>query len=784
MRTLIFGLVLAQLCGWGWSEELHFNSQAAWSRWQIPPGLVQINEAGKLSLTRFRKEINAVADAHRFVHTTQERGDAVSGGIWAAGNNAADAGRAIDGDESTFWRLDQNAELKDWFIDIDLGRGVLARHIRLKFPDRDGARPLRQFSVFATTGARIQPTSDLFQFEPVFRTTLPNTANEVLIPLSYPATDTVVVVDPGMEADLAAESRYQVIQYISIVAEEKNPDAALAEVEVLAVGDNISIGANQRGSFTSGRVAAGPEFLFDADLNTTILITSGRGDQGWEGAGTWFHADLGAVFFVEELFLYVLRSWEGTSGSHRGSAGPGHRILFSDGTRTIGSDLPVPEPLDYTLLLTHLEPNADNLYRIRYLFKPRKMRYLFWHGVTDRGWLESKWGEMMLFSSGYPAEVIMRSPFLDLGNEAGDGRPKVIKALGWQARQPPGTRLALRSRAGNQLREEYTFYDRGGSEINEARWSSAPTVLRGPVDTTVVVGSDWDQWSNTYLQPGEDFQSSSPRRFVQLELILSTDHPQRAVELNDLWIEFEDALVSGALGQVEPRRAQANEATDFVYTLWPESMAEDSGFDRVRLGVAGVDSAAGIKVQVGANQVTPLATLFSADGLEVVLPQVVFSDSIKVSFVARLVKNASVIAAEVGLSGRDGVWQSAEPAVRRGNVVLLPQLPSTPGLVGELSLSTQVLTPNGDGVNDGLEVEFLSLKVDGGAPSVAVYDLAGGLVARLEGAAGNGGMWRYSWDGLNTTAGKLAGPGLYLLSIDLGADAGNDRALRLFNLVY
>ncbi len=28
------------------------------------------------------------------------------------------------------------------------------------------------------------------------------------------------------------------------------------------------------------------------------------------------------------------------------------------------------------------------------------MRYMFWHGLTDRDWLESKWGEFMLSSPG------------------------------------------------------------------------------------------------------------------------------------------------------------------------------------------------------------------------------------------------------------------------------------------------------------------------------------------------------------------------------------------------
>ena len=70
-----------------------------------------------------------------------------------------------------------------------------------------------------------------------------------------------------MAIDRTFENRYQVIQYISIVVEDQSPDAALAEVEVLTVGDNISIGTAERGTFLNGTVAAAPNNLFDADIN-------------------------------------------------------------------------------------------------------------------------------------------------------------------------------------------------------------------------------------------------------------------------------------------------------------------------------------------------------------------------------------------------------------------------------------------------------------------------------------------------------------------------------------
>ena len=74
--------------------------------------------------------------------------------------------------------------------------------------------------------------------------------------------------------------------------------------------------------------------------------------------------------------------------------------------------------------------------------------------------------EFMLFSPGYPAEVVLRSDFIDYRALSGDGRPKAIRSLDWEAELPAQTKLRLRSRSGNNLGEIYTFYDRTGAGNN------------------------------------------------------------------------------------------------------------------------------------------------------------------------------------------------------------------------------------------------------------------------------------------------------------------------------
>ena len=764
------------------AETLVFDSPESWRSWHMPAGLVAISPTGQLRPVEFRKDTDAVGNAADFAHPTQQRGE-VTGGIWAAGSNPDQAALAIDGDEQTHWTPDLADPLKNWYIDIDLGRAVMARQIVLRFPDREGARPMRQFTVYTTTGARIQATQDIFKFDPVYRTTRPNDQTEVVIPLAYTATDSVIAVDADLGLDEAYEEQYRVIQYISLVVEEQHPQASLAEIEVLTVGDNVGSGTRQRGTFLNGTVAAAPENLFDADINTTNLITSGRGDQGWETAGTWFYVDLGAVFFIDELFIYVIRDFEGTSGNHRGSAGPGHRILYSDGTRSIGTSLPVPISLDYNELLTHVAPNADDLFRIRYKFRPRKMRYLFWHGLTDVGWLESKWGEFMLFSPGYPAEVTLTSAFIDLGEIAGDGRAKVIKHLAWDADLPAGTKLMLRSRSGNTLAPVYTFYNKIGEEVTEEKWNSSPKVLRGAIDTSLVVGEDWDAWSSAYQFSEDAFKSQSPRRYVQLEMILATDDFKSAPTVRSLSIEFDEALVSQARGRVAPLSARPNEETLFTYTLLPVSGDADSGFDLMRFDLPGQIDLGSVRVASGAGTALAATASLRRDSLLIALPATIRNDSILVSFNARLVRNATLFALDLGASDRPNLWQSVEAAERRANIVMLPELTGSTRLIDDLQFSSPVLTPNGDGVNDQIRIDFVAFKTDNIEPQIRIYDLAGRLVSRLTPDSYDGARYLFTWSGTGAGA-AVVQPGIYLYRIDLGADSGNDSVLHTLSVAY
>ncbi|MCY4606752.1 MAG: hypothetical protein OXE49_21175 [Gemmatimonadetes bacterium] len=767
------------------AEEVRFDTPSEWATWEFPLDIVQFADDGSLKLKKFRKQINATLDAHLFTHPSQKR-DEVQGGIWRAGSNEADAPKLIDGDPATYWQPDAADQLVDWSVDIDLGRPVLARELKLTFPDEEGARPLRQFSVFITQGARIQAQDDVFRYRKIFQTTKPNVETSVAIPLLGSALDTTRVLDADRDVDLNAEQDFQMVRLIRITADEKSSDAALAEVEVATVGDNVSLGVLARGgSFDNGLLAGDPQNMFDGNMDTSAnIITSGGTKGGWREGGLWWQVDLGALFWIDEMFIYFKTRGEGTSsflfeGLHHGR---GYNILFSDGRLTTGGDLDLTFLLHEDMAIDAALASDRQVRHIRYLFQPRKMRYIFWHGHEETGWY-SRPTELMLFSPGYPAQVVLRSGFIDLGQLAGDGGAKAIKRLRWEATTPDQTRLQVRSRTGNTLQELYTFYDKKGEEVTETRYNSLPKVIRGPIDTTVVVGADWGAWSNFYQFSGEVFKSETPRRFIQLELILSTEDPAVAPVLHALALDFEDALVAQAAGQVMPRHAVPNETTRFTYLLRTSAAEGDSGFDRLRLSTPSAVDAADVRLRVGGEVREPIGVRVTGDSLLFVdLPETVRTDSIAVEFTTKVLRNATVFAADLGQEARPDLWQSVEAAERQANLVFLPDLPGSERLIGDLQIVPSAFSPNGDGINDQVQIRFALFKAVDATPSVRIFDLAGREMAALT-SSGSGVLQSFSWAGLDGSGNRVA-PGMYVCRIDAGADAGQGQVLRTLAVAY
>ena len=112
--------------------------------------------------------------------------------------------------------------------------------------------------------------------------------------------------------------------------------------------------------------------------------------------------------------------------------------------------------------------------------------------------------------------------------------------------------------------------------------------------------------------------------------------------------------------------------------------------------------------------------------------------------------------------------------------MFLPALPAWTDLIGNLSIRPDSFTPNGDGVNDEITIEFSIFKVKKPA-RVTIYDTVGRMVREVPVQPGGGNV--YVWDGRDREE-ETVPPGLYLCRIWVDADAGNRTVHRTIAVSY
>ena len=168
-------------------SSIRVDRASHWENWIYQNDLVsQLNvsigdadifqvEADGLRPVFFRRNINVAPTAVDFTYPDLVRagGDIVSGGATAKSNDAL-ANNVIDGDLSTFWEPDTPISfasrltrpgdfhldgLRNWEIEIDLGRLVFADSLTIIFPagqfeDEFLGEPVKSFVLFASMGER------------------------------------------------------------------------------------------------------------------------------------------------------------------------------------------------------------------------------------------------------------------------------------------------------------------------------------------------------------------------------------------------------------------------------------------------------------------------------------------------------------------------------------------------------------------------------------------------------------------------------------------------------
>ena len=761
--------ILLLVCSPLVADELLITTPSDWARWQLPGDAISI-DGGSLRPGFVRRDINAVANAAQF-----------GGGIRDVGSHPAQADNLIDGDESTYWSPDPTKSTDTWWIEIDLGRVVSARSIELRFA-QDGA-PLEFFRILTSDG------------EPFF-----NNANSI-IPgsLRYNKSTSYSF---NTERTIAIDFEKNPLQYIRIEADrtQADLDIRLGEVIVESIGDNISLGIWERGGGVTIISEVGSTFgrelvesigisntLVDGDI-TTYWGTAHRGGSGAQPEQQFgqFELDLGALFWVDTVRM--LGDGSGIApgrgaGYHRGGTFNylWYQFYTSDGSRSVDGSLRWE-------LMGELPSDPRNLQGIVHFeehFPLRKVRHvrLFFpmsDGIQAFNGRIGTTAEWQVFGYGHPAEAVGLSPIFDFGSV------QHITALHWSAEMPSGARMELRSRTGNELQEQYVFYDKNGKEVTQTRYDKLIPSFRGPIDTLRTAGPDWSTWSRPYADSGQLFLSPAPRRYVQLELRFASEDPQVSAVLDDIRIEYNQPLAQSTRAEIFPRQALPGEASDFTYYLRSNMVAASRGFDQIQLS-----SSAGLhfkELRVDGNPVDVDAEPVDRGVLLTLSAPIRRSALVEIDIQSTLFLNQTRFDAFLFNSALGSqVRQPVDPGdadERIDSGVTFVALPSNGRLLDNLALSTAVITPNGDGINDAVTVDFDLLKIIDPRPvELAIYDLAGRHVVTAADASISAGRVALHWDGRDEQ-GRLVPPGAYILSLRAQGDAFERVEHRLVSVAY
>ena len=386
--------------------------------------------------------------------------------------------------------------------------------------------------------------------------------------------------------------------------------------------------------------------------------------------------------------------------------------------------------------------------------------------------------ELQVFGEGFPQNLEFRSHIMDFQS------PKSLNTVSWEADIPPGTRLELRSRSGNEVENLLTYYDKNGKEVTKRRYDKLIASFKGPIDTSRVIGGDWSAWSKLYAFSGQEFQSPSPRRYAQLQMRMVTEDPSVALQLDALSIAFSDPLSQRAVSEIFPTQVLPGEETEFRFFLRPRE-TRASGFDRLVVEtptptrfIRALVNDAPLEVE---NQ--PVEA-----GFAVTFPQSLRDDDlVELRFAAQVFQQSTPFVLFIqDARTEDASRQRVDPGDATDQVASSTNvvgLPVARDLLLNIVFDAEVLTPNGDGINDVLAVRADVINILEPRPwHLRLYDLAGHVLTERSQAV-TAGAQDFTWDGRDQ-AGQLVPPGLYVLELHLDGDAHQQRIRRVVSVVY
>ena len=403
--------------------------------------------------------------------------------------------------------------------------------------------------------------------------------------------------------------------------------------------------------------------------------------------------------------------------------------------------------------------------------------------------------ELEIYGIGFAPQATYTSNIIDLGEQASFG--EVV----WGGRQDEGAHVDISMRAGDDADpnnywrltfrgDERAGFDTQGLPLVQKTYDRLDSGEKAGITHDT---KNWEFWSTPYaFEPlGGDLVASKPRQFLQFKADI-TSGPANSGQLD--YVQFKVSIppvANEVMAEIAPSRVPAGEAASFTYKIKPRLKANDLGFDSIAIDTparpVSVDA-----VRIGGSEEDFEVTAVDDAGFTVRIPRIDTDQTgelIEVDFQAEVFKFGTVFSGRVFDSVRpEEVHQTLTPGdadpLIDADVLRVDLLRLQQKTIKAMRLSSRVLTPNGDGINDELSIEYDLLNLAGAVPVAAeVYDLAGRRAGAVASGTAESGRFVIAWDGRDDN-GAVLQPGLYVLRLVVETDGGTASSERIVSLVY
>jgi hypothetical protein len=288
----------------------------------------------------------------------------------------------------------------------------------------------------------------------------------------------------------------------------------------------------------------------------------------------------------------------------------------------------------------------------------------------------------------------------------------------------------------------------------------------------------------------------SPREFMQLRVLFDGD-ADNAIRLDTLQVEFSPGLVSAAVGEIglasDPGATgvlavEGGIESSFIYDIRAEfDEASLDGFRGIR--VESFPPPIFEKIEMGEPllEIQDFEIQETAGGFDVLFAPVTqrTNQPVRVTFKLRLVEHNTPVNA--WLLGAGAVPPhpvapgNASEEVGSGvvNVFTRESVPTV-----ETTISTPVITPNGDGANEFASISVILTQFSADVEvDIGIFDLSGKQVRELVSASRSAGAITEVWGGRDQ-GDDLVPPGIYICRVAVQSDAETFGDVQLIGVTY